>query len=148
MAGTFFLTDDTIKSLANIFKQKGIPSLTNTGKKDVENGIMVSTKSDDDYEQFIRRIALTIESYINGEKLEDLPIFMTFSPKTIINFNTANEVKIPLKLSLIEQSEFTGSFTNVSHDEKFNLISFLDKIVSDNLSLASEQKTIDLADQM
>ena len=37
MAGTFFLTDDTIKSLANIFKQKGIPSLTNTGKKDVEN---------------------------------------------------------------------------------------------------------------
>ena len=147
MAGTFFLTDDTIKSLANIFKQKGIPSLTNTGKKDVENGIMVSTKSDDDYEQFIRRIALTIESYINGEKLEDLPIFMTFSPKTIINFNTTNEVKIPLKLSLIEQSEFTGSFTNVSHDEKFNLISFLDKIVSDNLSLASEQKTIDLADQ-
>ncbi len=147
MAGTFFLDDETVKSLADTFKQKKLPSLTNTGKKDVENGIMASTKSDDDYEQFIRRIALTVESYINGKKLEELPVFMTFSPKSIINFNTANQVKIPLKLSLVEQSEFTGSFTSVSHDEKFNLISFLDKIVSDNLSLASEQKNIALADQ-
>ena len=94
MAGTF-LTDDTIKSLANIFKQGTF--FNKYREKDVENGIMVSTKSDDDYEQFIRRIALTIESYINGETGGSSNFYDLF-PKTIINFNTTNEVKIPLKL--------------------------------------------------
>ena len=147
LPNSFFLNDDEVKFLAQEFINRGLPSLTNSGKRDVENGIMISSKSEDDFDQFIRRIALTVEDYINNKKLEDLPVTVNFSSKSVVNFNTAKEVKTPLKLSLIEKSEFTGSFTNSKHDEKYNIINFINKTLENNLELQKEEKNINLAKQ-
>ena len=74
LAGGFFLTNDEINTLAKAFVQRGLPSFTSLGIDQVKEGIMATNQADEDFSQFLRRIALTVEGYINGEPLSEMPV--------------------------------------------------------------------------
>ncbi|WP_435579860.1 hypothetical protein [Gilvibacter sp.] len=69
LAGGFFLTDEEVAQLAQILIANGIPSFTNSGLKDVELGLMGTNNGNDDVTQIFRRLALSIEAYVNNEKI-------------------------------------------------------------------------------
>lgn len=147
MAGGFFLTDNEIRNLANAFIEKGLPSFTSLGRDQVMNGIMGTNQSDENFDQFIRRIALSVEGYVTGTPLSEMPVFIDYSPRLTLNYNTAEAVNVPIKYSLIAQTDFVGDMVNVLSNKTYNLLEVIDGVLEENLGLQSEQKNVDLQSQ-
>ena len=147
MAGGFFLTREEIKQLARTFIDAKLPSFTVNGTEDVKDGMMATNRSDDNLDQFFRRIALTIEAYVSGTPLSDLPIFIDYTPRLTINYNTAESVGLPIKYSLIGQTDFVGEFKNVISEKDYDLLLAINDALQNNLSLQSNQKDVELARQ-
>lgn len=147
IAGGFFLLEEENKRLAEIFIEKKIPSFTIGGINDVKNGIMATNQSDDNIDQFFRRIALTIEAYVTGTPLADLPVLINYEPKLTINYNTAEAIGVPIKYSLLGQTNFVGELENVISEKRYNLLTAIDDALKNNLSLQSNQKDVGLSTQ-
>ncbi len=147
MAGGFFLTASENEELAKVFIDKKLPSFTTNGKDDVALGIMATNQSEDNLEQFFRRIALSVEAYINGESLSELPVFIDYTPRLTINFNTAEAIGVPIKYSLIAQTDFVGEYKNVLSQKQYNLLTAINEGLQNNLALQSSQKSVELTQQ-
>ena len=147
LAGGFFLKDEEIKDLANTFIEKKLPSFTNTGTQDVEAGLLATNQGEENFDQFMRRISLIVEAYISGTNLSDLPVFIEYNPRLTINFNTAELVGVPIKYSLIADTDFVGDFINSLSEKEYNLLTAIDQGLNKNLNLAADQKNIELIQQ-
>ncbi|WP_422079938.1 TolC family protein [Ulvibacterium sp.] len=147
LAGGFFLMDEQIKMLSDILIDKGIPSFTGTGPGDVELGLMATNNSDDNINQFFRRIALTIEAYVNGTPLSEQNVFIDFEQRLTANFHTMQKLGIPVRYSLIAQTDFVGEFKNPLSQKTYSLLDILNENFERNLSLQSQQKDVELSQQ-
>lgn len=147
LASGFFLNQNDITSIANKLIEKNIPSFTNTGIDDVESGLMATNRSGDNLNQLFRRIALGVESYVNGQNLSELPVFMQSEDKLTVNYNTAESVGMSIKYSLIANTNFVGDFVNVLSEKKYNLLDVMKTVVGENLSLQANRKDIALSEQ-
>ena len=140
LAGGFFLAQNDVKQLASTFVEKQLPSFTSLGIKEVQDGLMATNQSDENIDQFLRRIALTIEGYVNGSSLADMPVFIEYRPQLTINYNTAQQVNVPIKYSLIANTSFVGEPNNVLSKETYTLLEIIDRVLQQNLSLQSRKK--------
>lgn len=147
LAGGFFLSKDDVKSLAKTFIEKKIPSFTNNGTNQVKLGLMATNQAENSFEQFSRRISLTVESYVNGTPLSEMPVFIDYNSRLTINYNTAELVDMPIKYSLINDTDFVGEFKNVLSEKQYNLVTVIEDVLGKNLSLQASQKDIDLVEQ-
>ncbi|WP_299556400.1 TolC family protein [Seonamhaeicola sp.] len=147
MAGGFFLTENEVKQLASTFIEKKLPSFTSLSVDQVKNGIMATHHSDENFDQFMRRIALSIEGYINGTPLADMPVFIDYNQRLTINFNVAEQVNVPIKYSLINDTDFVGNMENTIAKQKYDLLQVIDEVINRNLTLKSNQMTVTLSEQ-
>ncbi|MEM1338532.1 MAG: TolC family protein [Bacteroidota bacterium] len=147
MAGGFFLTREENQQLARAFIDNKLPSFSTNGPDDVVDGMLATTRSNDDLDQFFRRIALTVEAYISGAELSELDVYIEYTPRLTMNFNTADAVEVPIKYSLINKTDFVGDPKNVLAERRYNLINVIEETIARNLSLQSNQKDVDLTQQ-
>ncbi len=147
LAGGFFLTEDNVKRLAIKLIEKKIPSFTLNSINQVKAGIMASHKAEGDIEQFFRRIALTVDSYILGTPLADMPVFIDYTSQLTINYNTAEAIGVPIKYSLIADTDFVGDFNNILSQDKMNLVEVINQVLSKNLNLKISSLDVDLSQQ-
>lgn len=147
MAGGFELQDDEVKILSEVLLEKGITSFTSTGARDVELGLMATNNSDDNTEQIIRRIALTIEAHVTGGLLSEQNVFIDFEQRLTTNFNTMQTLGVPIRYSLIERTDFVGDFQNQLSEKNYSILDIINDNLERNLSLQSQQKEIELSQQ-
>lgn len=147
LAGGFFLTKDEIKQLASVFIEKELPSFTSLGIDEVQMGIMATNQSDGNFDQFLRRIALSVEGYVNGTPLSEMPVYIEYSPRLTINYNTTQQVNVPIKYSLIGNTNFIGDGKNVLSEKTYSIIEVINAVLDQNLSLQSQKKDIELSTQ-
>ncbi|MBW1296215.1 TolC family protein, partial [Aquimarina litoralis] len=147
LAGGFFLTKDEIKQLATVFIEKQLPSFTSLGIDEVQMGIMATNQSDANFEQFLRRIALSVEGYVNGTPLSEMPVYIEYSPRLTINYNTTQQINVPIKYSLIGNTNFIGDGKNVLSEKTYSIIEVINDVLDQNLSLQSQKKDIELSIQ-
>ncbi|MEM6966444.1 MAG: TolC family protein [Bacteroidota bacterium] len=147
LAGGFLLSSAEIKTLSDFFISKKIPAFTNTSIEDVKDGLLATNQGESNFEQIQRRIALTVEAFVNGEALSELPVFIDYQPRLTINFNTAELLGVPIKYSLISTTDFVGDIDNVVAEQKYNLLAAIAQALDKNLFLAASQKNIDLNNQ-
>ena len=147
MAGGFFLNKKEITSLAQTFIEKKLPSFTSLSVDQVRSGIMATNQSDENLNQFFRRIALSIEAYINGTPLSELPVYIDYVNRLTINYNTAEAVGVPIKYSLIAETDFVGDYVNVLSKKQYSLLEVIEGVLNKNLSLQATKKDIELSQQ-
>jgi outer membrane protein TolC len=147
MAGGFFLSDIEIATLSSIFIEKKLPSFTINNVTYVEKGFMATHNPTIHYNQILRRLALTVEQYINGIPLADIPVFVDYKSQLTINHNTAELTDVAIKYSLINTAEFVGKFDNVLSEKKYNLLELIEKGLNRNLELKSQEKEVVLRSQ-
>ncbi len=147
IAGGFFLTKEEVKTLSHKFIELKLPSFTITGVDQVEQGIMATNQPEESLDQFFRRIALSIEAYVNGTPLSDLSVFINSDPRLTINYNTAAAIEVPLKYSLITDTDFIGGFENIPNGKSYNLIKAIEQALGENLGLQSGKKDIAISGQ-
>ena len=147
MAGGFFLNNSDVNTLANTFINRKIPSFTINGIERVKGGIMATNQSEENFDRFMRRIALSVEGYINGTPLSEMPVFIDYNPRLTVNFNTAEAVNVPIRYSLIATTDFVGESKNAIASKNYNLLKVVDEVLNKNLSLQSNKKDVDLSVQ-
>ncbi len=147
LASGYFLTNNDILKIADKLIEEKIPSITSTSIDDVERGLMATNQSKDNQDQFVRRIALSIEAYVNGQDFSELSVYIKTYDKLTINFNTAESVGMSMKYSLIAKTDFVGDFVNVLSEKKYNLLDVMKTVVGENLNLQSSKKEIALSEQ-
>lgn len=147
MAGGFFLKEAQVEQLAQSFIKTRLPSFTVNGPDHVRAGIMATNQSDENLDQFFRRIALTIEAYINGTPLAELPVYIDYTPRLTINYNTAEVVGVPIKYSLIAQTDFVGDFKNAISEREYTLLTAIDQALQKNLNFKASEKDVALSSQ-
>jgi len=147
LAGGFLLNDAEIKQLAIKLIKNKTPSITINSTKDVKIGLMASNQGEENLSQFFRRIALNVEATINGENLANLPIHIKSDNTLTINYSTAQNVGVPIKYSIITNTNFVGEFKNVLAEKKYTLLDVMQDVLSNNLSLQASKKEISLSEQ-
>ncbi|MEM6843994.1 MAG: TolC family protein [Bacteroidota bacterium] len=147
LAGGFLLPSNEIRQLAATLISQKLPAFTNTGIEDVQNGLFATNQGANNIGQIQRRIALTVEAYVNGAKLSELPVFIDYDPRLTINFNTADILGVPIKYSLISTTDFVGDVNNVAAEQNYSLLTAIAQALDQNLSLAASQKDINLSSQ-
>ena len=144
---TFYFTDQQIIELSEYMMEHKLPSYSGAGSKDVELGIMASSQTDDNLEQFFRRIALNVESIINGVNAGDLPTYLDTNTQLTLNFNTASKVGGPLKYSLIYNTKIVGEMKNVLSEKDYSLYEVLQEAKERSLAIQNSTFDVDLANQ-
>lgn len=148
LASGFFLKESEVELLAQTFINRRLPSFTNNSIQQVKSGIMATNQPEDNFDQFMRRVALTVEGYVNGEPLSDMPVFIDYSSRLTLNFNTAELIGVPIKYSLINDTDFVGDFKkNAISEREYNLVQVIDQVLNQNLSLRTVEKDVVLSEQ-
>ncbi|WP_299108899.1 TolC family protein [uncultured Tenacibaculum sp.] len=143
LAGGFSLKTSEVKELAQKLIEKKIPSFSSVRKSDVANGILATNQGEDNFNTFFRRIALSIESYVNGTNFSELPVLLDFNNELTLNFNTAQALSVPLRYSLIGQTEFIGDVNNNPSAQKvYDLPMVINDVLKNNLSLQATEKDV------
>ncbi|MEO0572178.1 MAG: TolC family protein [Bacteroidota bacterium] len=145
MIGGFFLTQQDNKKLADTLIENNLPSFTVNGVNSVKSGFLATNQSEESLNNFFRRIAMTVSLYIEGSPLSELPVFVEYSSKLTVNYNTAQRLGIPIKYSLVAQTNFVGDFNNVLSQKNYDLLSVVNEAITKNLSLQSDAKDVDLS---
>ncbi len=148
LENSFSLTSDDIKKLSKILIEKKIPSFSSIRFLDVVNGIMATDVSDSNLERFFRRVALSVNSYINGTNFSKLPVLIDFTPEVTVNYTTAMALGVPLNYSMLGEIDFVGkSSINPNAEKVYNLPEFIAEVLNNNLSLKSETKEVAIGKQ-
>ncbi|MEM9141366.1 MAG: TolC family protein, partial [Bacteroidota bacterium] len=147
LAGGFFLLDHEITELSEQLIAHNLPSFTSNTPHDVELGIMGTNSSGDNLDQIFRRVALTVEAYVNGNPLSDQYVFIDFDQRLTANFNTMQKLGIPIRYSLMENTDFVGEFKNELSEKTYSLLDVINDNFARNLGLQSQQKDVELSVQ-
>lgn len=148
LANSYSLSKNDIKQLAQLLIEKKIPSFSSSRRSDVKNGILASNVSNDDLTRFFRRIALSIEAYVNGTNFSEMPVLIDFSQSLTVNRNTALVLEIPFQYSLIGQINFVGQADiNPQAEKVYDLPKLINDVLHNNLSLQASAKDIAIKEQ-
>lgn len=147
IAEGFYLSQAEMTALANECIRLKLPSFTANNIDEVKNGILATNQAEQNITQFFRRIALTVEGYVGGAQLEDLPTYINFDSHLTVNYNTAERIGLPLKYSLIANTDFLGDFDKRESEKKYNILEVMNDVLENNLPLQSSQKDIDLSEK-
>jgi len=142
LAGGFYLSDAEIKNIADVLIEKKLPSFTANSIRYVLQGILATNHSQSELNQYFRRIALTIESVVNGIDLSELDAKIETDKTLTVNYKTAEKIDLSLKYSLIASTSFVGDSKEIVADKIYNLQSIMQEAIVKNLKLKAEEKDI------
>ena len=146
LVAAYYFTSNEVRNLADVFIEKGIPSLSSSRLQNVKDGMLATNHDNSEIDQFFRRIALSVESYITNTKFTEVASVLEFNKNLTINFNTANKLGVPLKYSLIATTNFVGDATSFEAEQNYSLIDIMERAISENLDLKVKRNDIYLAD--
>ena len=147
LAGGFDLSETAFKTLISSINKKQLPSFSAYRKQDVENGILATYQPESNLDQFFRRIALDVESIINGTNPSELPILLEYKNRLSLNFNTAKEIKFPLRYSMLGTVDILGGENNFTAENAYSLLDIMNGVIDRNIGLEVERRNIDLSTQ-
>lgn len=147
LAGGYYLVDAQMQQLAEALIAKKLPSFTSNPIKDVRNGIMATNHNKSEFHQVFRRIALTVESVVNGNDLGGLNSKLDSKRTLTVNYNTAEKIGLSLKYSLIATTSFIADTKEIIADKTYNLVSVMQEAIAENLELQSVEQDILLSEK-
>lgn len=144
---SLFIPEAEVEALARLLIERRVPSFAGSRREDVELGLLASNQPREGLDAFFRRIALTVESIVNGEDLADRPVFFDATPTLTVNFHTARGIGVPIRYSSVATTEFVGDFENPIAERTYTLLDLIDEALALNLGLESSRRDVQLAQQ-
>ncbi len=147
LAGGFFLSKVALEELSNLFIAKGLPSFTLNNALQVKAGIMATRNPKENVDNVIRRLAITVERYISGTPLQELPILIDSKEGLLVNYNTADAIDIPIRYSMIRDTEFIGELKNANTQATYSLQGAIEQALGKNAALKSFETGVVIQEQ-
>ncbi len=147
LAGGFDLSEVAFRNLVSTINENQLPSFSANRKQDVEKGILATNQPETNIDQLFRRIALDVESIVNGTNPSELPMLLEYKNRLSLNFNTAKKIKFPLRYSMLGTVDIVGGESNYIPENAYSLLDIMNGVIGRNLGLEAERKNIDLSSQ-
>ncbi len=131
------------QELIDAISDKGLPSFSLIGRRDVKKGIMASNSPSNYINIYGRRIALSVMKILEGQNAKDLPIQIGgIEEDFVINTSTMKKIKIYPPLEVLSKASFVG--LEDSSGKNYTLSNAIAEALDNNLSFQAEKKNIDL----
>lgn len=124
---------------------KGIPTF-GASLEDLDQGALAAASPKESMNKVIRRIALNIESALNGEDLSTLPVGLSFEERLSINMKTARAIGFSPGFEILSRAEIINEFSDEG-DLVYGLKDVMSKAVRANLDLMIKKSEIDVAEK-
>ncbi len=147
LASGFYLSDSEVQELAEILIQLKMPSFTSTMVNDVKNGLLATYHNQSEINQSFRRIALSVESVINGGEMKQFENNILGNDDLTVNFSTANRIGLEVKYSLIARTNFIGEPMEESDGRKYSLVMVMEEAIAENLALKTQAQELELSEK-
>lgn len=139
--GLISFSPEKINKFVEGLKIKRLPSISATGIKDVEAGIMVAQSPSDFFMRRARRVAVNVQRILEGDDPEDIEVAY-FEPKHItLNVETAKSVGVYPSWELITDIYLVGGEEKKS-GPMLSLFSVVQEAINLNLDLKAREKSI------
>ena len=121
------------------------PVYTLAGRRIVEQGAMMTDRSDADFKQIARRMALDLYSLYLNEPIPLGPRWLEMKHELILNMGVAVELGIDLPIDVLSAATLVGEMPGGL--EAIELVDVVAWVVDKNTSLAQSNRSVRIADE-
>ncbi|MCH2189643.1 MAG: TolC family protein [Gammaproteobacteria bacterium] len=147
LAEGFGISNSEMEEMATLFLSKNLPSFSSYQPNVIELGWLATNLTEASLERIFRRLALSVEAFVNGRNLSSLPVFLDLNQTLTVNFNTATRLQIPIRFSQMGNIDFVGNFEEWVADESYSLNEAVELALSRNLTLKASEFDVSLTEQ-
>lgn len=123
-----------------------LPSFSFWGREEVEQGLLASVYTGDEFGRLGRRIALNVQRILSGEDAGGLPVDFERRVRFSLNVRTAELIGVHPSWSIWTEAELLGDEASVS-TRRLNLSMVAQEAVRANLALLATRRSVAAGDQ-
>ena len=132
----FRITDDDFQDLVDGLIQRGLPSYSYIGLKEVKQGILATFSHESSTTHFARTIALVVHDILRGEKPENIQVSFAAAKQLTINMATARAINIFPDFDVLTEADLLNE-SETDINRKVDLHKVVQEAVKANLDLAA-----------
>ena len=136
----FELEEDEFKKLIFELNSRKLPSFSIMGRKDVENGILATNRSNL-FVRIARRIALNFQRILLGDSPDEIDTFFAPSENLTINMKTARELEIYPQWNTLIEADLINE-EDADTGIPLDLKTVMNQVVKNNLDLISQERSL------
>jgi outer membrane protein len=139
------LSSDDFRSLAGQLAQRKLPTFSLLGRSEVEQGILLATSSDTEWnERLARRIALDIQRIIEGDDAAGIEVGIASEERLVVNMHSAQLIGFsPNWDDLTDAVQLAAD--NIQDQRPISLLQALDAAIHNNPTVRASQLGADIA---
>jgi outer membrane protein len=139
------LSGDDFRSLADQMAQRKLPTFSLLGRSEVEQGILLATSSDTEWNaRLARRVALDIQRIIEGDDAAGIEVGIASEERLVVNMHTAQLIGFsPRWDDLTDAVQLAAD--NMQDQRPISLLQALDAAIHNNPTVRASQLGADIA---
>ncbi|QZE12783.1 TolC family protein [Halosquirtibacter laminarini] len=138
---------DSLQKIIDGLNQMKIPTFSSVIPEAARLGVLFSKGVEGDHKKVIRRIALNIESIMNGTPAKELPTKVIQDDNINFNIKTSYQIDFNPKYSQLFGLNISGNVLDFNAAETYDLKRVLEQVVDQNFKLQSEKQNIKIAEE-
>jgi outer membrane protein len=139
------LSSDDLRTLADQFTRRKLPTFSLLGRSEVEQGILLANSSDTERtERLARRIALDIQRVIGGDDAANIEVAVPSEGRLVVNMHTAQLIGFSPKWDDLTDAVQLAVGDSQEH-RSISLLQALNAAISNNPTLRAAQLGADIA---
>ena len=140
------LDSDGVNQLIDQVNELKLPSFAYFGASAVQRGVLAGQAPERQINRIARRLALTIERYLDGEDLSDMPVDLSYQELLTINMATARQIGFSPGWDFLRSATLINEeVLNIAR--KLALGSAIEEALRVNWPLAVAGKSLEIAEQ-
>jgi len=137
----FRITDNDFQNLVNGLIQRGLPSYSYIGIKEVEQGILATFSHESNTIHFARTVALVVHDILRGERPGNIQVSFAADKQLTINMATARAINIFPDFDVLTEAELLNEGeTDIAR--QIDLHKAVQEAVKANLDLAAADRAL------
>ena len=137
----FRITDDEFQNLVNGIIQRGLPSYSYIGIKEVEQGILATFSHESNTIHFARTVALVVHDILRGERPGNIQVSFAADKQMTINMATARAINIFPDFDVLTEADLLNEGeTDIAR--QMHLHKAVQEAVKANLDLAAADRAL------
>ncbi|MEO1231531.1 MAG: TolC family protein [Myxococcota bacterium] len=139
-------TPSQLKLLSEALLARGLPSFSQLGRLEVEQGLLMGVGNPENAQRLTRAVAVHTDAILRGERPGSPSYAFQSVENLVINDATARRLKLALSWSVLSEAELVAK-TEVEDAEKFDLRQLVEQVRNENLSVRASAEEVGASEQ-
>ena len=134
--------ESRLRLLVNEFNDRKIPTFTGSTRL-MDYGVLGSMTSDNNLQQVIRKLAITVDGIASGSSLSSMPVTLDTKENLHVNIATARKIQLSIPFEVL----FTATLVEGDKEavKTYSFVEIAEKSLSSNLNIQISYQDIELS---